>query len=75
MNRSSEFAEHFRKQLRQYMNELTDSVSREHKNFEEYQRFVGQINDCTKRNFLISSKPKIKKTINGFNNKFTFCEQ
>ena len=38
------FAEHFRKQLRQYMNELTDSVALGNaKNFEEYQRFVGQI--------------------------------
>ena len=38
------FSEHFRKQLRQYMNELTDSVALGNaKNFEEYQRFVGQI--------------------------------
>ena len=38
------FTEHFRKQLRQYMNELTDSVALGNaKNFEEYQRFVGQI--------------------------------
>lgn len=38
------FVEHFRKQLRQYMNELTDSVALGNaKNFEEYQRFVGQI--------------------------------
>ena len=38
------FTEHFRKLLRQYMNELTDSVALGNaKNFEEYQRFVGQI--------------------------------
>ena len=38
------FTEHFRKQLRQYMNELTDSVALGNaKNFEEYQRYVGQI--------------------------------
>ena len=38
------FTDHFRKQLRQYMNELTDSVALGNaKNFEEYQRFVGQI--------------------------------
>ena len=38
------FTEHFRKHLRQYMNELTDSVALGNaKNFEEYQRFVGQI--------------------------------
>ena len=38
------FVEHFRKQLRQYMNELSDSVALGNaKNFEEYQRFVGQI--------------------------------
>ena len=38
------FTEHFRKQLRQYMNELTDCVALGNaKNFEEYQRFVGQI--------------------------------
>ena len=38
------FTEQFRIQLRQYMNELTDSVALGNaKNFEEYQRFVGQI--------------------------------
>jgi|TARA_B100000900_G_C20018062_1_gene488732 hypothetical protein len=38
------FTDHFRKQLRQYMNDLTDSVALGNaKNFDEYQRFVGQI--------------------------------
>ena len=38
------FADSMRKTLRQYMNDLTDSVALGNaKNFEEYQRFVGQI--------------------------------
>ena len=37
-------ADSMRKTLRQYMNDLTDSVALGNaKNFEEYQRFVGQI--------------------------------
>ena len=38
------FAEEFRKVIRRYMNEITDNVALgSAKNFEEYQRYVGQI--------------------------------
>ena len=38
------FAEEFRKIIRRYMNEITDNVALgSAKNFEEYQRLVGQI--------------------------------
>lgn len=38
------FVEEFRKVLRRYMNEFTDNVALgSAKNFEEYQRIVGQI--------------------------------